>query len=206
MRALKPSIVNTSKSPREKPNVAISPPSLRDSAALDPLVPHDTLLPVAAVEMFVLEPAQVHTLEASHIDVDAVGIGARNIERCNAAIRAEEMLGDFRVEGVGHDVIGRCDQPERGPLNDPVEVALLRANRAVAFRDALELALHFEADASTVASAAVGSFVWFFSHERSFNAALAARKPGWRTKLRCRLYNLERVNLPGYNFASSKNR
>src|ERR1019366_5984015 len=110
MRALKPSIANTSKSPREKPNVAISPTSFLDSAATEPLVPHHTLLPIASVEMVVLEPAQVHTLEASHIDVDAVGIGARNIERCNAAIRAEEMLGDFRVEGVGHDVIGRGDQ------------------------------------------------------------------------------------------------
>src|SRR5208282_2016779 len=206
MRALKPSIANTSKSPREKPNVATSPTSLRDSAALNPLVPCDTLLPVASVEMFVLEPAQVHTLEASRIDVDAVGIGARNVERCDAAIRAEEMFRDFRVEGVGRDVIGRCEQPERGPLNDPVEVALLRANRAVAFRDALELASHFEADASTMASATVGSFVYFFSHERSFNAALAARKPGWRTKLGCRPYDLERVNLPGYIFASSKNR
>src|ERR1019366_4330139 len=206
MRALKPSIANTSKSRRKNPNVAISPASLCDPPALEPLVPRDALLPVASVEMVVLEPAQVHTLEASHIDVDTVGIGARNIERCDPAIRAEEMLRDFRVEGVGRDVIGRCDQPERGPLNDPVEVALLRANRAVAFRDALELALHFEADASTMASAAVGSFVWFFSHERSFNAALAARKPGWRTKLECRLYNLELVNLPGYNLASSKNR
>src|SRR5208282_2036926 len=130
-------------SPREKPNVAINPTSLRDSVALDPLVPHDALLPVATVEMFVLEPAQIHPLEASRIDVDAVGIGARNVERCDAAIRAEEMLRDFRVESVGRDVVRRCDQPERGALNDPVDVALLRANRAVAFRDALELAPYF---------------------------------------------------------------
>src|SRR5208282_2678926 len=149
------------------------------SAALALLfVPHDALLPVASVEMFVLEPAQVHTFEASRIDVDAFGIGARNIKRCNAAIRAEEMLCDFRVEGVGRDIIGRREQPERGPRNDPVEVALLRANRAVAFRDAIELAPHLEAPTSTMASAAHCSFAWFFSHERFFNAPLAARKPG----------------------------
>src|ERR1019366_3749211 len=178
MRALKPSIANTSKSRRKNPNVAISAASLCDPPALEPLVPRDALLPVASVEMVVLEPAQVHTLEASRIDVDTVGIGARNIERCDAAIRAEEMLRDFRVEGVGRDVIGRRDQPERGPLNDPVEVALLRANRAVALRYALELALHFEADASTMASAAVGEFVWFFAHERSLDSRRTSTASG----------------------------
>jgi hypothetical protein len=109
--------------------------------------------------MVVLQLVQVHAVKASHVDVDTLGIGAWNIKRRDAAIRAEEMLCDFRIECIRSDIVRRREQPERGPLDDPMEVALLRANRAVAFRDALELAPDFEADASAMASAAVGSIV-----------------------------------------------
>ena len=78
------------------------------------------------------------------------------------------MLRGFRVEGVGRDIVGFGEQAERGPLDDPVDVAFLRADRAIAFRDALEIALHFEANASAMTSAAPGSFVRFLFHERLF--------------------------------------
>ena len=78
------------------------------------------------------------------------------------------MLRGFRVEGVGRDIVGRRQQAERGALDDPVDVTFLGADRAVAFRDALEIAFHFEADASAMTSAAPGSFVSFLFHERLF--------------------------------------
>ncbi len=110
------------------------------------------------VEMIVLELVQIHPFEASHVDVKPLRIGTRNIEWCDAAIRAEKMPGRFRVEGIGRDIVRLSQQPERAAWNDPMDVSLLRANRAVAFRDALEIAADFEADASAMASAAIGSF------------------------------------------------
>ena len=76
------------------------------------------------------------------------------------------MFRGFRVEGVGRDIVGRREQAERGALDDPVDVTFLGADRAVAFRDALEIALDFEADASAMTSTTIDSFVSFLFHER----------------------------------------
>src|SRR5580692_7979936 len=62
-----------------------NPTSLRDSGALTLL---KTLFPVPPVEMVVLQLVQVDAVKTSHVDVDAFGIGSRNIKRCDAAIRA----------------------------------------------------------------------------------------------------------------------
>src|SRR5271156_1324237 len=165
MRALKPSIANTSKSRRRKPSAAIrqTRESLRRACGLAIL---EGLLPVAAVEVVEFELADVHPFEASDVHVEAFGIGARNVERCDAAVGAEQMLCDFRVEGIGRDVVGRGQQTERAAIDDPMKVSLLGADGAVAFGDAIEVAPDLETDAPAMASAAIGSICGRFFFRR----------------------------------------
>jgi hypothetical protein len=114
------------------------------------------LLPIAPVKIIVFGLAQINAFEASHVDVERLRIGARYIERCDATIRTEEMPRGFRVERVRGDVVRLREQPERAARDDPVDVAFLRANRAVAFGDAVERTSNLEADAPAMASAAIG--------------------------------------------------
>src|SRR5258707_833437 len=62
----------------------------------------------------------------------------------------------FPVECVRRNVVRLREQPERAARDDPVDVAFLRANRAVAFADAVERTSDLEADAPAMASAAIG--------------------------------------------------
>src|SRR4029077_9723580 len=95
------------------------------------------------------------------VDVECIRIGSRDIKRSDAAIRAEEMLRGFRVERVRRTVVWLRQRPEPTARNDPMDVAFLRANRAVAFGDAVERASHLEADAPAMASAAIGPLECF---------------------------------------------
>ena len=80
------------------------------------------------------------------------------------------MLGDFGVEGVGRDIVRRRQQPERGALDDPVDVSLSWCKSSSCIPKRVEIALHFETDASAMAAAALGSFVRFLFHDALFNA------------------------------------
>ena len=58
-------------------------------------------LPVLAVKIFRLQRREVNIIDAAHVDVDLVRIRARHIERMDAAVLAERVLGDASVERVG---------------------------------------------------------------------------------------------------------
>src|SRR5262249_17722204 len=58
------------------------------------------LLPVLAVERVVRERAQIDVVEAAHVDVHLVGIGARHVERRARAHRAEVVTRHHRPEAV----------------------------------------------------------------------------------------------------------
>src|SRR6185437_5846286 len=110
--------------------------------------------PVPSVETLDLEPGEIDSVETSRVDVDLVRVGARNIERRDAAIGAEMMLRDAGVERIGREIFRRRQQLEVFPRHDPMKISLLRADRAVAFADAFRTALDFESDPPAVASAA----------------------------------------------------
>src|ERR1700722_15130013 len=56
------------------------------------------LFPIAAVERFHRNGFYGVAVDAAHVDADAVGVRARNVEGLHSAGRAEKMLGDMRVE------------------------------------------------------------------------------------------------------------
>src|SRR5579862_5169212 len=124
IRALKPSTAKTSKSRGLNPRVgkSILPPIAAG------LVARHIGFPVLPVEMIHLETACIHAFEASDIDVDFVGVGARNIKRGNAAARTEVMLRGASIEGVGCEILARGQQAETIARHDPVQIALLRAD------------------------------------------------------------------------------
>ena len=65
------------------------------------------------------------------------------------------MLRDARVELVGRQLFPGCQQVEAFASYDPMEISLLRANRAVAFLHAINLAFDLIPDATAMASAAM---------------------------------------------------
>src|ERR1700730_382386 len=173
MRLLKPSTLKTAKSVGVKPRPAIfstllrafSIPAYADSARAQPqrqlrlfrarhAVAADRRFPIPSVEAFDLELRELDSVDASRIDVNLVRVGARNIQRCDAAVGAEMMLRDARIEGVGRDVLDRRHQAKALPGHDPVQIPLLRADRAIAFAHALGTACDLESDSSAMASAA----------------------------------------------------
>src|SRR6202790_3047899 len=172
MRSLKPSTLKTAKSVGVKPKPAIFSTLLRASRSRrTPIqlashakrlrlfrarraVAADRRFPIPSVESFDLELREFDSVEASRIDVNLVRVGARNIERCDAAVGAEMMLRDARIEGVGRDVLDRRYQAKALPGHDPVQIPFLRADRAIAFAHALGTARDLESDSSAMASAA----------------------------------------------------
>src|SRR5260370_15953530 len=62
------------------------------------------------------------------------------------------MLRDARVEPVGRQLFPGCQQAEAFAGYDPMEITLLRANRTVAFEQAIDLALDLISDAPAMAS------------------------------------------------------
>ena len=59
------------------------------------------IFPVLTVKIFWFQGSQINPVNASHIDVDLVRIRAWHIERMNAAVLAECVLGNASVERVG---------------------------------------------------------------------------------------------------------
>src|SRR5512138_1909651 len=70
------------------------------------------LLPLAAVEGLDIDGFDGRRIEAAGVDAVAVGMRARYVERLDPARRAEEMLGDTRVERVGRQSVLALQQPE----------------------------------------------------------------------------------------------
>ena len=59
------------------------------------------VFPVLAVKIFRLQRREVNIIDAARVNVDLVRIRAGHIERMDATVLAERMLGHARVERVG---------------------------------------------------------------------------------------------------------
>ena len=59
------------------------------------------IFPVAAVEVIDADSRYRRWVETADVDADSVGVRSRYVKRFDAADRAEMMLGDTGVEGVG---------------------------------------------------------------------------------------------------------
>src|SRR5579872_1844381 len=88
--------------------------------------------------------------ERAEIDADFVGIGARHVERMNAANRAKGMLRRAGVEAVGGKRILAADELELLRRHNQMQKAFFPADRAVAVSDARELGCHAKAHAAAM--------------------------------------------------------
>ena len=104
-------------------------------------------------------------LKAAHVDVDAVRIRARHIERFHPADRAETVHGHAGAEAVIGQHILAGQQAEARRRYDQVQVAAGRADTAVAVDDLdVSRRIHLEADAPAVTAADMGDQGRAFSH------------------------------------------
>src|ERR1700729_1696404 len=113
------------------------------------------VLPMAPVERIFPDSPNIHAIEATHFDADAIRCGPRRIERMHAAVLAEGMLGDARAELVSGDRILGAQQLEPFARHDKVQEALLRADRAVALRHVRQVALATESYFAAMAAALI---------------------------------------------------
>jgi len=114
------------------------------------------MLPVPAVELMRLERRDIDAIEATHVDIDLIGVGTRDIEWMNPARGAKRMLGRAGIEAIGRQRVGAGDQFELFRRHDEMQKALLGADRTIAFRDARKIACHTEPHATAMAAALVG--------------------------------------------------
>jgi hypothetical protein len=114
-------------------------------------------LPVLAVKIFRLQRREVNIIDAACIDVDLVRIRAWHIERMDAAVPAERVLGHASVKRVGRKIIFAAEQLEPLWWHDQMDDALLGADRAIADDDRVEIGSDAKAHALTVTAAFVRS-------------------------------------------------
>src|SRR6516162_11169859 len=110
------------------------------------------------VEGHHLEGCELDAVEAAHVDHRPGGarLVAAERERRAAAGRTEVMPDPAAPEGVGRQLgLGR-GQAQLVARPHPEKVAALRADRAVALHDLVELAVDLERDPPAVTSALVG--------------------------------------------------
>src|SRR5216684_815069 len=110
-------------------------------------------LPITSIERNHSERGRINSLDAAQVDIDFIRVRAWNVKRRDAASLAEMMLRDARVERIGRQLFPGCQQAEAFARYDPMEISLLRANRAVAFLHAIDLAFDLISDATAMASA-----------------------------------------------------
>src|SRR5580698_720207 len=131
-----------------------------------------------AVKIVQLQRCEVDLIEAAHVDIDFVRIGARDVERRDSTLRTEVMLRDAGVEGISREISLGRQHAEILARDDPVQVTLPGADRAIALRSELEDAGHLECDASAMTAASINArFVRRVAHRASLRVrrSLVAR-------------------------------
>src|SRR5258708_30636366 len=96
-------------------------------------------LPVFSIERFRRDGGEVDVVEAARIDVDLVGIGARHIERMDAAVPAEHVLRGPGIELVDRQITLAAEQLELLRRHDQVQNSFFGADRAIAFGHGREI-------------------------------------------------------------------
>lgn len=107
--------------------------------------------------------AEIDAIEASHVDVDLVGIRPRYVKTVDAADAAEVVRGDAGVESVGSQLGLAGEKLETIARDDPVQKSLLFANRAVARDEVRQIRAYSESHAPAVTAPFV-SLLHVFGH------------------------------------------
>lgn len=108
---------------------------------------------MAAVEMPDGERSHIHIVQTTHIHVDLIRIGARNVKWMYSARGAKGVLGDTGIETVCRQRIFAAYQLEGIRRHDEMEKAFFAADRAIAFRHAREVGSDTKAHVTTMATA-----------------------------------------------------
>src|SRR5215467_11727691 len=111
---------------------------------------------MAAVEMTDGEYTDIDAIEAPHVHIDFIGIGARNIKWMNAASGAKRVLGDAGIEAICRQRILAAHELEGFWRHDQMKKSLFAANRAIAFGDPRKIRGHAKAHPPTMAAAVIG--------------------------------------------------
>src|SRR5262249_1572345 len=134
-----------------------SPRASRTSIVPDPRIRSiGAKLPPLPVEGHSLHGVEVDALEAPRVHHVVGRIGARPVERRNAAVAAEVMQRAPGTELIRRELGLSLNQAESVRGDHVVKVALAPADRAIALADARELGPDLELNAPAVAGAAVG--------------------------------------------------
>src|SRR5579883_461471 len=145
-----------------------------------PLVALDRLLLVATVEMLDPQPARFDAFDAAQIHIDLIRIGTRDVERRHAASPTEVMPRHAGIEAINRELLPGRQQSKALARDDPVDITLLRADRAVAYDRAFDWSTHFEGDRPAVASPAIKPRR--LVHSATLSQARAPRKCPGTTK------------------------
>ena len=107
-----------------------------------------------AVEVLHRHLVEVQPLDAAQVDRRRFGAvrGLAEAEGRAAAIRAEMMVDDMLVEPIGGEVIDRQGQLHLAARDEPQQIALAAAMRAVALDRLAELALDLETHLAAMAA------------------------------------------------------
>ena len=133
------------------------------------------VLPIPAVERARRDRGKVDAVEAAHVHVDLVRVGARYVERMDPAGGAEGMLRRAGVERVGRQRFGAADKLELFRRHDQVQKALLGADRAIAVGDARQIRRHLEAHAAAMTAAGHRRRHEFGSRDRAAGHSMSRR-------------------------------
>ena len=111
---------------------------------------------MAAVETADGEGSDIHIVQTTHIHVDLIRIGTRNVKRMNAAGRTKGVLGDAGIEAVCGERILAAKELERIQRHDEMEKTLFAADRAIAFGHPRKIRGDAKAHASAMTTALIG--------------------------------------------------
>src|SRR6516165_6108971 len=108
---------------------------------------------MAAVKVTDAERSDIHIVQATDIDVDLIGIRARNVKWMNTAGGAKRVLRNAGIEAIGRQCILAGDELERIRRHDEMQKAFFAADRAVALRHPRQIRGDAEAHTATMAAA-----------------------------------------------------
>src|SRR5262249_5487941 len=113
------------------------------------------ILPMPAIERFHCERGEINVIETPHVDVDFVRIGPWHVKRMDPTHLAESVLRNLGVVLIGGKAVTAAYELELLWRHDQVEKPFLRADRAVAVGDTVEIGRHTETNAAAVAAALI---------------------------------------------------
>src|SRR5205807_8384622 len=97
------------------------------------------------------ECCDIDAVKATHIDVDLIGIGTRNVKRMNAASSAKSVLRDTGIKSIGRQRILAADQLECFRRHDEMKKAFFAADRTIALGHPRQIRRYAKPDATAMA-------------------------------------------------------